>query len=386
MLYNDRRNNKFNVKREKMRVTKVFKGENCIKENPDTLILGSRALVVTGKNSAKVSGALADVTDVLNQKGIKFTVYDKMVENPTVESCIEAAQLGREFGADFIIGIGGGSPLDACKAVSTFAAMPSLTVEGLYDTEIKKVSLPIAAIPLTAGTGSEVDKNSVLTLNNKKKTYIDDSVFPINAYLDPRYLKTLNSDYTVATAIDAFCHCIESYLSPKSTPDSEKEALKGGKLIWDALTQNDFLPNDTDKAGLSPETRLSMLEGAACGGLALTVTGTGFTHPLGYGLSLYHGIPHGKACGCFTGKYVELNMTTEEGKARLTAFASHIGTTPEIIAAVIPALSDVNLALSEEEILDMAAKVAGAKNYVNSPYVLTDEKAVEIMTELLGNC
>ena len=129
-----------------------------------------------------------------------------------------------------------------------------------------------------------------------------------------------------------------------------------------------------------------MLEGAACGGLALTVTGTGFPHPLGYGLSLYYGIPHGKACGCFTGKFIELNMTTEEGKERLTAFASLIGTTPERIAVVIPALSDVNLSLSEEEILDMISKVSGAKNYTNAPYVLTDEKAVEIMTELLGNC
>lgn len=367
-------------------MTKIYKGQNCVKENSDALILGKKCLIVTGRSSAKISGALYDVADVLEGKNIPYTVYDKMVENPTIESCVEAAESGREFGADFIIGIGGGSPLDACKAVATFTAMPSLTIDGLFDGSIKKTSLPIAAIPLTAGTGSEVDKNSVLTLNNKKKTYIDDSVFPVSAFLDPRYLTTLNSDYTVATAIDAFCHCIESYLSPKSTSDSEREALKGGKLIWDALTQNDFLPSDTDKAGLTPETRLSMLEGAACGGLALTVTGTGFTHPLGYGLSLYHGIPHGKACGCFTGKYVELNMTTEEGKARLTAFASHIGTTPEIIAAVIPALSDVNLALSEEEILDMAAKVAGAKNYINSPYVLTDEKAAEIMMELLGNC
>ena len=367
-------------------MTNIYKGQNCVKENPDALILGKKCLIVTGRSSAKVSGALSDVTDVLNDRNIPYTVYDKMVENPSIESCNEASEIGKEFGADFIIGIGGGSPLDACKAVATLIAMPTLTADGLFDGAIKKISLPIAAIPLTAGTGSEVDKFSVLTLNGVKKSYVDDSVFPVSAYLDPRYLKTLNSDYTVSTAIDAFCHCIESYLSPKSTPDSEKEALRGGKLIWEALTQNDFIPSDDDKAGLTPDIRLSMLEGAACGGLAITVTGTGFTHPLGYGLSLYHGIPHGKACGCFTGKYIELNMTVEEGKKRLSEFARHLGTTPEIIGAVITALSDVNLCLGEEEILDMAGKVAGAKNYVNSPYLLTNEKAEEIMIELLGNC
>lgn len=364
--------------------TVIYKGVGCLKKNAEALRLGSRCLIVTGRNSAKVSGALFDVTDVLNSFGIPFTVFNGMMENPTVESCITAAEMGREFGADFVIGIGGGSPLDACKAVATFVKMKELTVDGLYDAEIKKTALPIAAIPLTAGTGSEVDKNSVLTVNGKKKTYIDDAVFPVCAFLDPTYLKTLGADYTVATAIDAFCHCIESYLSPKSTPESEKYALEGGKLIWDALVSNSFIPDELDAAGLTPETRLKMLEGAAFGGLALTTTGTGFTHPLGYGLSLYHGVPHGKACGCFTGKYIELNMTTEQGRERLSAFAIHLGTTPEIIAAVIPALSDVNLSFGEEEIRDMAEKIYGARNFVNSPYVLTDEKALEIMTELLG--
>lgn len=366
--------------------TKIYKGKDCVKDNTEAFRIGTRALIVTGRNSAKVSGALYDVTEVLNCLDIPFTVYNGMMENPLIESCIEAAEMGRDFGADFIIGIGGGSPLDACKAVATFTKMPELDIDGLYDPEIKKTALPIIAIPLTAGTGSEVDKNSVLTVNGKKKTYIDDCVFPVAAFLDPYYLRTLNAHLTVATAIDAFCHCIESYLSPKSTPESEDYALKGGKLIWDALTQNDFLPNDEDAAGLDEKTRLSMLEGAAFGGLALTTTGTGFTHPLGYELSLKYGVPHGKACGCFTGKYVELNMTTERGKERLTAFADHFSTTPEMIGAVIPALSDVNFAFPSDEIERIVKKISGARNYANSPYVLTDEKALEIMTELLGNC
>lgn len=365
-------------------MTKIFKGKGCVKANEKEFAIGKRCLIVTGRNSAKKSGALYDVTAVLNDLSIPFTVYNGMTENPLIENCVEAADMAREFCADFVIGIGGGSPLDACKAVATFASMPELDENGLFDPDIKKTALPIIAIPLTAGTGSEVDKNSVLTVNGKKHTYLDDCVFPVCAFLDPQYLKTLGSNYTVATAIDAFCHCIESYMSPKSTPESEKAALDGGKLIWEALTQNDFVPTDDDAAGLSEQTRLSMLEGAALGGIALTTTGTGFTHPLGYELSLKYGIPHGKACGCFTGKYVELNLTTEKGKERLGAFASYLGTTPEMIGAVIPALSDVNLALPEDELERMVNKVSGARNYVNAPYILTDEKAHEIMTELLG--
>jgi hypothetical protein len=124
---------------------------------------------------------------------------------------------------------------------------------------------------------------------------------------------------------------------------------------------------------------------AAYGGLALTVTGTGFTHPLGYGLSLYYGIPHGKACGCYTGKYIELNMTTEKGRERVTAFATHLGTTPEMIGTVIEALADVNLTLSDKEIDAMVTAVSGAKNYTNAPYHLTDSEASVIYHDLFGN-
>lgn len=367
-----------------MTSTKVYTGRDCVLNNPSAFNLGKKCVLITGRSSAKVSGAYSDVTEVLSSLGIEHCLYDKIGENPTIESCFEAAETAREFGAEFVIGIGGGSPLDACKAIATMIKMPELDENTLYDTSIVKSSLPIIAIPLTAGTGSEVDKNSVLTLGDKKKTYIDDSVFPVSAFLDPKYLKTLNPNYTVATAIDAFCHCIESYLSPKSTSESESEALKGGKLIWDALTTNSFIPTDDDASGLDEKTRLNMLLGAACGGRALTVTGTGFTHPLGYGLSLYYGVPHGKACGAFTGKYIELNMTTDEGKKRLNAFASHLGTTPDIIGAVITALSDVNLVLSPDRSREMIMKVSGARNYTNSPYIMTDEKALEIYLELFG--
>ncbi len=367
-----------------MTPTKIYTGKDCVKNNPTALALGKKCIIITGRSSAKVSGAYSDVTQVLSSLGIEYVLYDGIGENPAIESCFEAAETAREFGAEFVIGIGGGSPLDACKAISTMAKMPELDTETLFDASIIKTSLPIIAIPLTAGTGSEVDKNSVLTLGDKKKTYIDDSVFPVSAFLDPKYLKTLNPNYTVATAIDAFCHCIESFVSPKSTDESEKEALAGGKLIWDALTGNSFIPNEEDAAGLDEETRMNMLMGAAYGGLALTVTGTGFTHPLGYGLSLYYGIPHGKACGAFTGKYIELNMTTEKGRERLIAFASHLGTTPEIIGAVITAMSDVNLVLSAERSKEMIAKVSGARNYTNSPFVMTDEIAAEIYAELFG--
>ena len=365
--------------------TVVYRGAGCISSHPEAFLWGSKCLIVTGRRSAVVSGALQDVTSVLNDRGIAFTVYNGITENPLFDHCREAGRLGNEFGAKFVIGIGGGSPLDAAKAAAVFAVTPDLSADELFDPAVNKPALPLVAVPLTAGTGSEVNRYSVITYDERKKSFSSEATLPRAAFLDPTYLRTLNADYTVSTAIDAFCHCLESFLSPKSTEESEAEALRGAALLWKALTENDFHPDNADAAGLSEETRMAMLDGAACGGRAIKVTGTGFPHPLGYGLTLCYDIPHGRACGAFVGTYIAYNAETPEGKRRLTTFAAHLGTTPEMIAAVIPALADVNLILHDKVIEDMVAKVSGNKNYRNAPRPLTDEDAVDILSDLFGN-
>ena len=367
-----------------MKDTTVYAGVGCLEKNREALILGNRALIVTGRSSAKASGALDTVTAILDGADIPYTVFDEITENPLFEDCRRAGERGHDFGCDFVIGIGGGSPLDAAKAAAAFALHPTMSEEQLYDTASYPLVLPIVAVPLTAGTGSEVNAYAVLTCGDRKRSFCTPDTLPRVAFLEPRFLRTLSARYTVSTMIDAFSHCLESYLSPKSTVESEKDALAGGKLLWELLTQNDFADNGEDRAGLTEEQRLSSLLGASYGGRAIKVTGTGFPHPLGYGLTLRHGIPHGFACGAFAGVYIEKNQTTPLGRQRLDAFADAIGTTPAIIGAVIPALSDVNLSLTAEEIETMIALVSGAKNYVNAPYLLSDEEGKAILTDFFG--
>ena len=349
-----------------MEHTKTYIGVNCLSRHAEALLLGKRCLIVTGRTSAVKSGALAAVTAELNRHAIPFTVYNGITENPLLSHCREAGEMGQAFGADFVIGIGGGSPLDAAKAAAVLALNPTMREEDLFDPSFPKPSLPILAVPLTAGTGSEVNRYSVITVGERKKSFAAEGILPRAAFLDPTFLRTLNASYTVSTMLDAFCHCFESYLSPKSTPASEEAALRGGAVLWKLLTEREFSPSEDDAAGLSLADREASLVAAADG------------------ITLRYGIPHGCACGAFIGAYVEKNGTTEIGAARLAAFASHIGTTPETIAAVIPAIADVNLILSDEEIRAMIALVSGAKNYTNAPYVLADEDGIEIMTELFG--
>lgn len=358
---------------------KIISGIGCVKNNSKLFKLGSHALIVTGRHSAEKSGALADVTDVLGENGIGYTVYNEISENPLLSACFSGGQIARESGADFVIGIGGGSAMDAAKAVAAFAANPGIGEYDLFGGELKP-SLPLIEIPTTAGTGSEANWIAVLSLDgkDKKKSFKSLCSFARYAFVDPKYTYSLSYGYTVSTALDAFCHCIESFLSPKSTEITRMMGVSGAADIWKVLCE---LSPDKE---ITPEQRELLINGSCLAGIAINGAGTGFPHPLGYNLTMFKGIPHGRACAVFTGEYVRYNMKTGEGKALLEAFAAGIGSSADEIAARIPGMADVNLKLTDEEIVMFIDHVADAGNYANSPYVINKDEMREIYTRIFA--
>lgn len=366
---------------------RVISGTGVIEKNKELFALGKKAMLVTGKTSAKKSGAQDDVIKVLDGLGIGAEIYDKIGENPTISVCYEGGKTARETGCGFVIGIGGGSAMDAAKAIAAYAANPEFEPMDIYSAENRRPSLPIVAVPLTAGTGSEVNPYSVMTVNGTaKKSFGSPYSYPKFSFLDPRYFTSLNRKYTVSTALDAFCHCIESYLSPKADEFSMLFAADGAKRIWNVLVNGNITerkPDEDDACGLTLEEREELMTAACEGGIAINRTGTGFPHPLGYNLTLFEdGVPHGMACAIFTGEYISYNSRTEEGKKRLLKFAEAVGTDPDTIARVIPVLSGVKLSLSDETIEKYVSLAENAKNYKNSPYVLNRDEMTEIMRRL----
>jgi Iron-containing alcohol dehydrogenase. len=157
---------------------KVVSGYGCFENSQDELKpLGKRCLIVTGKNSAKTNGALKTAEKVLKDAGIDYLIYDKIIPNPLLSSCYEAGIMARKFRADFILGIGGGSPLDSAKAAAVFASNPSMQPEDIYKCNFSK-ALPIVLVGTTAGTGSEVTATAVLTIDSKniKKVLLTNAV------------------------------------------------------------------------------------------------------------------------------------------------------------------------------------------------------------------
>ncbi len=141
---------------------KLVTGAGCVRASAKELAgFGSVCLIVTGRNSAKACGALQDVTDTLAANGQKWLVFDEISQNPRLTECMAAAEKGIAAGADFVLGIGGGSALDAAKCIAVLAANPGLTQAQLYAFDWPNAPLKIVAVGTTAGTGSEVTKVSV---------------------------------------------------------------------------------------------------------------------------------------------------------------------------------------------------------------------------------
>lgn len=284
---------------------KLITGAGCVRASGKELAkLGKCCLIVTGKKSAKVSGALQDVTDTLDGNGQYWVLFDEIGQNPRLTDCMAAAEQAIAAGAEFVLGIGGGSPLDAAKCIAVLAANPGMTQAQLYAFDWAKVPLKIVAVGTTAGTGSEVTKVSVITTpDGRKKSFHNEAIFPALALGDPTYTMSLPPMVTRATAVDVLTHCAESFFSRSANHISRCYAVEGIRLLLSVFP----VMAETGCEHLDYETREKLYCASIYGGLAINVTGTCFPHTMGYLLTETFGVPHGTACAVFQKEFYEYN-------------------------------------------------------------------------------
>ncbi len=277
--------------------TRLYIDNKAVRDHGAELAaLGSRAFIVTGSSSAK-NGSLSDVKNALETQGVKYDIFDETEANPSVEQIMIMRDRAVKFGADFVIGIGGGSPLDAAKAAALMAANPDKTGDVLYQ-KCELRHLPVAAVPTTAGTGSEVTQYSILTRHEKHtKKSISHAVFPVLALDDPGYLQTLPHKTVIDTAVDTLAHLIESRLS-KNHAGSIFTAEKGLEL-WGGCKYK-IRDNKLDE-----QTFLQLMYASVLGGMSIAQTSTSLPHGLSYKLTYELGVAHGRACGMYLGGYVD---------------------------------------------------------------------------------
>lgn len=286
--------------------TKVYEEADCVKAHGAELAaLGTKAMLVTGRHSAKANGSEQDVAEVLTSFGIPYVVFDQIEENPSVETIFAARDVAVAEGADLFIGIGGGSPMDAAKAISLMAYHKTEGEDFLFAGDPKAQWYPVVAVPTTCGTGSEVTGISVLTLHQQKtKSSIPYRIFPELALVDGKYLAFAPAHVLLNTAIDTLCHLTESYINATAT-DYSRMVASAGLSLWSK--SKDFLlaVGRGEEVTADEETRGNLMRASTLGGIAIAQTGTSLPHGLSYGLTYAEGIAHGKACGQFLAGYVK---------------------------------------------------------------------------------
>lgn len=247
-----------------------------------------RPFVVTGRHSARAGGLI----DRLLEAFPEAVVCDGVDENPGTSVCETAAARCRGAGCDFVIGLGGGSAMDAAKIIAVLAVNDQSCASLFGNDQYTHAPLPIIAIPTTAGTGSEVTPYSVLIDESAhaKKTVRGAGLFPTAALLDPELSVSMPRSVTIATGLDALSQAMEGMVSRQSCPLGDPLALETVRLV------RRWLPVAADHPD-NLEARGAMLHAAMLSGMVIAQTGTTVVHGMGYYYTLRHGIAHGLANG-----------------------------------------------------------------------------------------
>lgn len=349
--------------------TKIYSEHDCVKKHGAELAaLGTKALIVTGKHSSRANGSLKDVTDALDAEGTPYCLFDEIEENPSVELVVRAAEFGKKENADFVIGIGGGSPLDSSKAIAILIKNPDCDGFVFYK-KMTLDALPVAAVPTTAGTGSEATPYAILTRHDKQtKQSITHKVFPKLALADSRYLATAPVQVRANTAIDALAHLLESYLNRNASDYSRMLCEYALKLF--SSVKNTLKEESAGTVSKDPTFFDRLMICSTIAGMAISHTGTSLPHGMSYFITYHHGVPHGKAVGTFLGAYIE-NCPDRTATAHLLSLMG-FSSTDDFKAFLHQVLGEVSL--TPDEICSYSdSMMANQGKLANCPYTVTHE-------------
>lgn len=356
---------------------RVISGEGCVRSHAAALQeMGERFLILTGSGSAKASGALDDVQEVLRQAGAVFHVFDGITANPLLSQCRAAARLAQDIRADAVIGIGGGSVMDAAKAAAWLAANDPDDTASLYALSLAHPPVPLALIGTTAGTGSEVTATAVLTsdADRRKRSVVHSHCYARVAFADPRYTATMSYATTVSTALDALSHTVEGWFSPTCGDPATLCGEKAFSLLCPNLLRL--------AGGESPDRamRQELLYGSLWAGLVLNASGTAFPHPFSYILTEDFSIPHGKACAVFLPAFTRRSETFAPERAqRMFALC---GGRDRYYHMLEDLTHDVHISMTPSEIEGYAVRWPGLKNFARTPGGFTPADGVELFGRL----
>jgi len=358
------------------------------------LRFGKRALLVTGPEVKEMSVLFGSVKQILQDAGLDVAHFAGVIPNPTTEVVSTGAAVARSFGADLVIGLGGGSSLDTAKAIAVEATHPGTAWDYLhYTAGPTEKTLPIIAIGTTAGTGSQTTPCAVITKTDAKdKSAIwHKNIFPKVAIVDPEVTLSLPGSITAQTGFDAFCHNFEAYLSVNTNPLVETMALEAIRII------SRYLPLALAN-GQDIEARSQMAWADTLGGL--TNASAGVTLPHGLGMQVGGHCPHvthGQALAAIYPEFTRYTWDSAivkfatvgrifnkdlEGVSDQMAAVKCCDEIDQFLKKIDLWIGFKDLIVSREELAQIADRGQVLGDYKNNPKVAT----ISEMHELLEKC
>jgi len=321
---------------------------------------GSRALVVTGRSSMKKIGALDRLLEVLEEAGVAAEVFGQVEPNPSFATVDRGAQRARDGACDLVIGLGGGSPMDAAKAIAMCAATGRPVADFFAGGEPED-ALPVLEIASTSGTGSEADRYLVLTNQEtrEKQGWGHRLTYPRASMVDVELMRAMPPRLTAATGLDAFFHGLEAYVSTAATPLTELYAVEAMRLVVENLEA-------AYEDGGNVEARTGMAWASTLAGMAIDGGRTTLLHGLEHPVSGHLDVPHGEGLAALSLAYLEFILPACPEKCARIASLLGVGPAAEnSIEGLRRLLQSVDMdgGLAElgvtEEMVDRLARDAG---------------------------
>lgn len=329
-------------------------GQGAVQKLHKQRLPGKKALIVisSGK-STRANGYLDTVQDQLTQAGVEYAVFDKILANPVIANVMDGAACARENGCDFVLGLGGGSSIDAAKAIAMMAPNEGNYWDYVYGgtgggQRMKNKPLPIVAIPTTAGTGTELDAWTIITNDetNEKMSGGNKNTFPVLAIVDPDLMLSVPPKFTAYQGFDALFHSVECYINKTNDLMADMFALKAIEAVGRNLAA-------AYADGQNVKAREQVAFGSSLGGLVMSVDNLCSEHAMEHPLSAYHPqIAHGAGLIMISrAYYTHMMENCPELAPRFVDMAKAMGREDAKEAAdFITALTDLQKACGVDEL------------------------------------
>ncbi|MEM2004520.1 MAG: iron-containing alcohol dehydrogenase [Zestosphaera sp.] len=367
--------------------TKIVFGRGAIERLGDEVrkLGGSKALVVTTGNLLDVTGYSNIIGGALNCAGVEYIVFNEVEENPSIETCEKGAGISRREGVDVIISFGGGSAIDAGKAISVLTSLGGDARDYLFPKVVEAPTMPVIAIPTTCGTGAEVTRYAVLTdLSFRRKVVMSGpSVLPRVAVVDPQVLRNLPRRLLAWTSLDALSHALEAYISKASTPISDGVALESIDYILKNLLRG-YEGDENAKEKLHVAATL--------GGIAINAAGTTLIHAIGYYLTTHHNVQHGLANALVMPYVLEHNLRyVDEDKVSMLLRVVGVSSIEDLVGKLSTLMDEVEIpdsiadvGFKEEELELIATDALDYKRNINvNPAPVNKDLVKELVRKAL---